>query len=354
MQLVTNSGPSTLRWGFSRFLHAGRGRAIDCTAPPGDRHHARGPRFAGDAAEIELARPANRTQITKSLLRLRELIFNGDFAPGERMSELPLVERLGVSRTPLRLALAELEHEGLLRTLPGGGYVVREFTQGDVRDAIELRGVLEGTAARFAAERGATGAGPAALRATNETIKKLVHRADYESFERYLHLNETFHARLMKMARSPLLERALEGIVACRSPAPSAFVMAEAELPASRDILVIAYRHHVGLIEAIERRQGARAESLAREHARLALTNLEIVVDHRDVLERLPGASLIALPASSTRAEPGSSRTAPEPSRTRPGPARPVQPGADSPPNRSQSAHRTARRRRRSARCPAR
>jgi GntR family transcriptional regulator of vanillate catabolism len=243
-----------------------------------------------------LARPANRTQITRALLRLRELIFNGEFAPGERLSELPLVQRLGVSRTPLRLALAELEHEGLLRGLPGGGYVVREFTQGDVRDAVELRGVLEGTAVRFAAERGAAARDLRALRATNETIGKLVHRGDYESFERYLHLNETFHARFLKMAHSPLLERALESIIALPFASPSAFVLAEAELPASRDILIIAHRHHAVLIEAIERRQGARAEAVAREHARLSLTNLEIVVDHRRVLERLPGAALITLP----------------------------------------------------------
>ncbi len=77
---------------------------------------------------------------------------------------------------------------------------------------------------------------------------------------------------------------------------PSAFVLAEAELPESRDILIIAHRHHDGLIEAIEHRHGARAESLAREHARIALTNLEIVMRHREVLERLPGAALIALP----------------------------------------------------------
>src|SRR5512143_3757926 len=94
------------------------------------------------------------SQSTRSLLRLRELILNGEFQAGARMSELPLVERLGVSRTPLRLALAELEHEGLLRSLSRAGYAVREFTQDDIRDAIELRGVLEGTAARFAAERG--------------------------------------------------------------------------------------------------------------------------------------------------------------------------------------------------------
>jgi GntR family transcriptional regulator of vanillate catabolism len=224
------------------------------------------------------------------------MIFNGEFSSGERMSELPLVALLGVSRTPLRLALAQLEHEGLLRGLAGGGYVVREFTQGDVRDAIELRGVLEGTAARFIAERGVPAHDVVGLRAINQTIEVLAHRDDYESFERYLHLNEAFHAQLMKMARSPLLARALEGIASLPFAGPSAFILAEAELPASRDILIIAHRQHADLIDAIERRQGARAESLAREHARLALSNLEIVVEHRDVLQRMPGASLISLP----------------------------------------------------------
>jgi GntR family transcriptional regulator of vanillate catabolism len=262
------------------------------------RHRQVGRAGRRRGAANDLPSPAQPTHITKTVLRLRELIFSGEFSPGERMSELPLVELLGVSRTPLRLALAELEHEGLLRGLPGGGYVVREFTQGDVRDAIELRGVLEGTAARFAAERGAAARDLNALRATNETIEKLVHRGDYESFERYLQLNEAFHSRLMKMAQSPLLLRAIEGVVSLPFASASAFVLAEAELGASRDILIIAHRHHSSLIEAIERRQGARAEALAREHARVALANLDIVVDHhRDVLERLPGASLLTLPA---------------------------------------------------------
>ncbi len=249
--------------------------------------------------------PAHPTQITKTVLRLRELIFNGEFSPGERMSELPLVELLGVSRTPLRLALAELEHEGLLRGLPGGGYVVREFTQGDVRDAIELRGVLEGTAARFAAERGATARDLNALRATNETIGRLVRRGGYASFERYVQLNEEFHARLMKMANSPLLDRALEGILSLPFARASAFVLADAELAISEDLLIVGHRHHASLIEAIERRQSARAEALAREHARVAMTHLEMAVDdHREELNRVPGGSLIALPGSEREPEP--------------------------------------------------
>ena len=233
----------------------------------------------------------------RALLRLRELILSGEFEPGERMSELPLVERLGVSRTPLRLALSELEHEGLLRDLPGGGYVVREFTMDDIRDAIELRGVLEGTAARYAVERRATRRDLKALQTTNDAIEELIHRTDYESFESYVDLNQRFHARLLKMARSPMLERTLGGIVSLPFGGPSAaFVLSEAVIPESREILVIAHRHHFNLIQAIERGEGARAESLAREHAQLALTNLEIALRHRDLLERLPGASLLTLP----------------------------------------------------------
>jgi GntR family transcriptional regulator, vanillate catabolism transcriptional regulator len=228
----------------------------------------------------------NRTQMTRALLALREQILSGEFKPGERMSELPLVERLGVSRTPLRLALAALEHEGLLRVLPAGGYAVREFTLGDVRDAIELRGVLEGTACRFAAERGTTRRELRTLRAINESVEPLVHRADYESFERYVAL---------KLARSPLLERTLDAVASLPFASPSALVLQHAQLPESREILIVAHRQHLWLVEAIAGREGTRADSVAREHARLSLTNLEIVLGHRGLLEQMPGASLIAL-----------------------------------------------------------
>jgi GntR family transcriptional regulator of vanillate catabolism len=248
-----------------------------------------------------VANRANRTQITRALLRLRELILTGEFQPGERLSELPLVERIGVSRTPLRLALAALEHEGLLRGLPGGGYVVREFTQADMSDAIELRGVLEGTAARFAAERGTSARELRSLRGINERIERLLTRTDYESFVLYMNLNDEFHGKLLALARSPMLERALEGILSLPFASPSAFVLTEALLPESRTILVIGHSHHAALIEAIERRQGARAESIAREHARIAARNLEIVTRHREMIGAFPGASLIALPTPAER-----------------------------------------------------
>src|SRR5215467_9313490 len=88
------------------------------------------------------------SHIGQTVVRLREMILQGSFQAGERISELPLVAMLGVSRTPIRLA-----HEGLLEPYPTGGFVVRSFTLDDVWDSIQMRGTLEGMAARLAAER---------------------------------------------------------------------------------------------------------------------------------------------------------------------------------------------------------
>ena len=104
------------------------------------------------------------SQTTRALLSLRELILSGELKSGERLSELTLVERLGVSRTPVRAALMRLSEEGLVASMPAGGFSVRAFTEADVFDAIEIRGTLEGLAVRFAAERGVSAAQIAALR----------------------------------------------------------------------------------------------------------------------------------------------------------------------------------------------
>ena len=214
-----------------------------------------------------------------------------------RMAELPLVERLGVSRTPLRLALSTLAHEGLLELLPSGGYTVRTFTREDVDTAIELRGVLEGTAARFAAGRAGDAAEALAeMHELNADLDAVVHDQSYESFVRYVDLNERFHAVLLEAAASPVLSRAIAQVVALPFASPSAFVLAEAELPESREILVVAHYHHRELVRAIERGDGGRAETLAREHARLARRNLEIVLANREVLRAIPGHTLLQLP----------------------------------------------------------
>jgi DNA-binding GntR family transcriptional regulator len=86
------------------------------------------------------------SQTARALFTLRDWLMRGEFAPGERMAELPLVARLGVSRTPIRLALERLAHMGLLTFSAAGGFTVRGYSLAEALDAIEIRGVLEGTA----------------------------------------------------------------------------------------------------------------------------------------------------------------------------------------------------------------
>jgi GntR family transcriptional regulator of vanillate catabolism len=235
------------------------------------------------------------SQTTKATLGLRELVFDGEFAPGERVPELELAERLGVSRTPLRIALATLAHEGLLDPLPGGGFVVRAFSRADVADAIELRGVLEGTAARFAAERLESPESLAPLEETATALDEVVRTiGDEGQIGRYVDLNEAFHQGFVELARSPHLARAIAHAMVLPFAKPSGGLLAShAFLPRSQEILLVAQYHHWGIIEAIRDRHGTRAEEIAREHARISRLNLELVLANHEALDRIPGAPLL-------------------------------------------------------------
>ena len=91
------------------------------------------------------------SQTVRAQLKLRELIVNGELKAGSRIAELTLVDLLGASRTPIRMALVRLQEEGLLEALPNGGFAVKDFSEADIHDAIEVRGTLEA----FAVDGGA-------------------------------------------------------------------------------------------------------------------------------------------------------------------------------------------------------
>jgi GntR family transcriptional regulator, vanillate catabolism transcriptional regulator len=245
--------------------------------------------------------PDFSSQTGRTVLNLREMLLRGDFRPGERLSELPLVARLGVSRTPIRLALDRLANEGLLEIFPTGGFVVRAFTLTDVYDTIELRGVLEGTAARLAAERLEGSHELAGLRALEQEMLKVMPldpelAPNIDTFARYLDLNESFHSTVVDLAKSPMLRKTLDRVQSLPFASPSATVFARLKLPTTKGLLTIASEHHNTIIEAIEKRQGSRAEGLAREHACLALRNLEAVLADKEVSSYVPGAALVRLP----------------------------------------------------------
>lgn len=237
---------------------------------------------------------AGGSQSLRAQLRLRELILAGALAPGARIAEVALVERIGVSRTPIRAALLRLEQEGLLQALPGGGYAVRVFSEREVADAIELRGTLEGLSARLAAERGAPAeALQAAGAALDEIDAVLRHSAlDDTLWQRYVAANERFHTVLHGMAGSELLAREIERVVRLPFASPSAFVVQQAHAPQARDMLIVAQDQHRQVLDAIARREGARAEAILREHARIAQRNLREAMA-APMPGRAPGVRLV-------------------------------------------------------------
>lgn len=95
--------------------------------------------------------PAFKTLADWAAAQLRELIISGQIAPGQRIYEQDLAERMGISRTPVREALRHLHREGLVCVAPNRETVVTTYTAHDVREIYQVRAALEGMAARLAA-----------------------------------------------------------------------------------------------------------------------------------------------------------------------------------------------------------
>lgn len=237
------------------------------------------------------------SQTARALFNLRDLLLRGELAPGDRVSELPLVARFGMSRTPIRLALERLAHIGLLDVNATGGFTVRGFTPSEALDAIEIRGVLEGTAARLAAERLADSSELEPLRRLCREMEEF-DRLSLDSFAHYMDMNEAFHAAVVDLAKSAMLGRTMQQAVSLPFASPSAMVFPTSGLANADATLAIAKEHHRGIVEAIAKRQGTRAESLAREHAFIGRHVLELALSDIAALRRVPGASLISMPAA--------------------------------------------------------
>ncbi len=234
------------------------------------------------------------SQSVKAQLKLRELILAGALPAGARIAELTLVELLGVSRTPIRAALIRLEQEGLLDALPSGGFAVRTFSETEVSDAIELRGTVEGLAARLAAERGAA---PITLRHAQHCLDEIdgvlsESTLTDESFSAYVVLNQKFHTVLAELSGSSVLVRELERLISQPFASPSGFVGVQSHTQQARDMLVVAQHQHRQVLTAIAQREGARAESLMLEHSRLAQTNLREAM-RSPLTASMPGVQLI-------------------------------------------------------------
>lgn len=212
------------------------------------------------------------------LITLRKMIASGELAAGERVAEIPTAEALGVSRTPVRIAFRTLEQEGLLVKTGARGYTVRELGADVIAGAVEVRGVLEGLAARQAAEKGLSEHSLAVLRECLEEGDKLFDKGfvTEEDLEAYYDLNVRFHQEIIEASGNAAVAMALERNENLPFASVRALAVDSHDMHSEYRRFNFAHMQHHAAFDAISSGQGARAEAIMREHANATLRYAEI------------------------------------------------------------------------------
>lgn len=201
--------------------------------------------------------------------KIRELILRGALAPGERLTEAGLAELLGLSRTPVRQALPTLAQDGLLVPVGKRGYAVKVFTHDESLVALEARAVLEGMAARLAAEKGLSSEIARAFEECLEEGDRIVNSPSIGEEEEtaYGVMNQKFHALILTAAGKPLLEELVARCHTVPFVSPLLMAFSDPNTTLIREDLMYAHRQHHAIFEALSRRETLRLEMLVREHA---------------------------------------------------------------------------------------
>jgi DNA-binding GntR family transcriptional regulator len=206
---------------------------------------------------------------------LKDAILLDILPEGERLQERYLAEALGLSRTPVREALKRLETEGLVEGLANGGVRIRELTLQDLEDIYELRIVLEGLAARLAAQR----ASSSDITCLKHLIEQSQTAVDAGKIGIPAFLNAQFHQAIADATRNKHL---IELIARFHNSVQRLKYTTLAYPGRVRQAL----EEHRRLLEAIERRDPKMAEQIAQEHVKHA-KEVQIKVYHEKIMQRM-------------------------------------------------------------------
>lgn len=197
-------------------------------------------------------RPQDTRHGHDAYARLVAEISAGKLRPGERLIEVEIADRLGISRTPVREAIRQLESDGLVSHLPRAGSVVRTLEYAEIAELYEMRAVLEGTAARFAA-RAASEIEIAELEAIDTEMRTAPDaKSLYDA-------NRQFHAVLLNAARNRFLVRAVEAVQ------KTLLILGPSTLEESARADQ-AIREHEEVVAALRARDADAAEAAMRRH----------------------------------------------------------------------------------------
>lgn len=241
-----------------------------------------------------------------SVAALRAVLLGGSYAPGDHIGEAELAEILDVSRTLVRIAMTALENEGLLIRRPNRGCILRGYTVAEVSDAIEVRGELEGMAARKLAEAGLSETCRAEFRRILAEGDRLIG-AGFDALgaqESWLQLNSAFHETLIRAAGITPLTMCIDRLDAIPLAGADAVLLNKGDTRAGARQLTRSQEDHHAVFAALEAGAGHRAESLMREHAFRSAANKRANLKDaatRAAYKALPGLRLILADAADAR-----------------------------------------------------
>jgi len=195
--------------------------------------------------------------------KLADEILGGQIRPGARLDEQSLATRFGVSRTPIREALKQLDSSGLVHHRPHRGAVVLELDEDLTAELFEAAGELEALCARLAAVRMTLGQHKA-LREIVRQGAACVRRRDAED---YATLNRQFHVAIVEGARNRSLARAADLVRVQAGPFRKAQFSMTNRMPSSQ-------REHGIIVRAIERQDGEAAYTAMKEHIAASCANI--------------------------------------------------------------------------------
>lgn len=204
---------------------------------------------------------------------IRDAIRSGVIAPGESLIEIELADELEMSRTPIREALRRLAVDRLIETGPRRGYVVPTISMSEFVEIFEIRELLDGLSARYAAQR----MGLAEISVLEDVIRQHEVAVEADNFPVIMSTADQFHMMLRAGSKQDRVPQMLAVLTDASRSAKGR------ELAPDR--MREAAREHRAIYEAITRHDPAAAEDLMREHVRHALRAQILAYQHSGIRE---------------------------------------------------------------------
>jgi DNA-binding GntR family transcriptional regulator len=199
----------------------------------------------------------------RAMHQLRERILGGEYAPGERLGEVDLAEKLGLSRTPVREALRRLAAEGLVDITTNKGARVVEYPPQDLEYIFQIRAHVEGLAARAAAETAST----ADIDRLDHIATVLKDHAESGNLDEVYRLNAEYHSMINGLAGSPVVSATVGSLIHASVLQRTLHAFDDAAMRRS-------VNHHLEIVAALRARDGEWAEAVMRAHLLSARASL--------------------------------------------------------------------------------